>query len=184
VALLTGALSASSDPDLVKACPNLSSLLKLPGVRVLVPCDWIVATGGGSYTVVSGTEVKDTKDIVDIGPRSMACIEAVLAQCRSAVWAGPLGRYEIAAGRTATRRLIQALAGVVARDGRSVYGGGDTVAAKAVCLSEVDCGFASSSGGALLAYLVTQDGLPGLLPLGGRTLRLGLHHGESSRAAV
>jgi phosphoglycerate kinase len=172
VALMTGALPASTGMGLADAFPAVGPLLMLPGVRLLIPSDWIVATGDGSYAVVSGTDVTDAKGIIDIGPRSVACIEAVLGQCQSALWVGPMGRYEIAPGRAATRRLIEALAHLITRGGRCVYGGGDTVAAKAICLSEADCGFAASSGGALLAFLAEQDALPGLAPLARRVLRL------------
>jgi phosphoglycerate kinase len=171
VALATGALPAAAANGLnfTAACDDIERLGN-SGARILVPEDWIVASADALPRVLAGHEVKDVTRIVDVGPRWMGHIEATLAQCSSVLWSGPLGRYEIPAGRAATCMLIEALARFVARGGHCAYGGGDTVAAKFLCLPYAKCGFASSGGGAFLAFVAARGGLPGLVPLGRHAL--------------
>jgi phosphoglycerate kinase len=173
-ARVTGVLPLANTGELNCAAAYKSlATLAAAGIRVLIPDDWIVAKSTGSHGAVSGPEVTDIADIVDIGPRSIRRIEAALRACHSVIWAGPLGRYEIVPGRMATRRLLEGIARLIELGGRCAYGGGDTLAAKAICLPGKDCGVASTGGGAFLAFIVAGDALTGLAPLGGRVFALG-----------
>ena len=103
--------------------------------------------------------------ILDIGPASVALIAEKLASCRTLVWNGPLGAFEIKPfdrGTIAIARQVAALT----RNERllSVAGGGDTVAALAVAGVAGELTYVSAAGGAFLEWLEGRV-LPGVKAL-------------------
>jgi phosphoglycerate kinase len=103
--------------------------------------------------------------ILDIGPMSVAAIGAGLERCRTLVWNGPVGAFEVPpfdAGTTALARRVAALT----RAGRlkSVAGGGDTVAALARAGVTDELSYVSTAGGAFLEWLEGRE-LPGIAAL-------------------
>jgi phosphoglycerate kinase len=100
--------------------------------------------------------------ILDIGPQSIARIEAAIDNAATLVWNGPLGAFEMtpfdhgtvmaarhAASRTKARKLI------------SVAGGGDTVAALNQAGVAGDFTYVSTAGGAFLEWMEGKP-LPGV----------------------
>jgi phosphoglycerate kinase len=103
--------------------------------------------------------------ILDLGPRSVAALEARLGECRTCVWNGPLGAFEtppFERGTVAVARRAAALT----KAGRllTVAGGGDTVAALAAAGVVGDFSYVSTAGGAFLEWLEGKD-LPGVAAL-------------------
>jgi phosphoglycerate kinase len=103
--------------------------------------------------------------ILDIGPRTVQLIEGQLARCRTVVWNGPLGAFEIPPfdqGTTAVARRVAALT----KDGKlmSVAGGGDTLAALAEAGVLEQMSYVSTAGGAFLEWLEGKE-LPGVAVL-------------------
>jgi phosphoglycerate kinase len=103
--------------------------------------------------------------ILDIGPGTAELIEGRLASCRTVVWNGPLGAFEIRpfdAGTAAVARKVAELT----TSGRlmSVAGGGDTLSAlvRAGVLEQMS--YASTAGGAFLDWLEGKE-LPGVAVL-------------------
>jgi phosphoglycerate kinase len=103
--------------------------------------------------------------ILDVGPRTVAAIERALGRCRTLLWNGPLGAFEIPpfdAGTNAAARAVAALT----RAGRlkSIAGGGDTVAALAHAGVLDQLSYVSTAGGAFLEWLEGKE-LPGVAAL-------------------
>jgi phosphoglycerate kinase len=103
--------------------------------------------------------------ILDIGPASEEAIRGHLATCRTVVWNGPLGAFEIPpfdAGTTAVARRVAELT----RAGKlmSVAGGGDTLSALAHAGVLDQFSYVSTAGGAFLEWLEGKD-LPGVAVL-------------------
>jgi len=68
--------------------------------------------------------------ILDIGPQSITALQRKLTSCRTVLWNGPLGAFEIKPFDTGTNMVAQAVAErSTAGQLVSVAGGGDTVAA-------------------------------------------------------
>jgi phosphoglycerate kinase len=103
--------------------------------------------------------------ILDVGPGSAEQIQDLVADCRTLVWNGPLGAFEIPpfdAGTTSVARRVAELT----RAGRlmSVAGGGDTLAALAQAGVLDQLSYVSTAGGAFLEWLEGKE-LPGVAVL-------------------
>jgi phosphoglycerate kinase len=100
--------------------------------------------------------------ILDVGPAAVEALADVLKNCRTLVWNGPLGAFEIEPFDAATVSLARTVAALT-REGSlvSVAGGGDTVAALAHAGVTEDFTFVSTAGGAFLEWMEGKP-LPGV----------------------
>ena len=141
---------------------------KASGCDVMLPSDVVVARALAEHTPHSVVPVSDGPAdmmIVDAGPASIRAIIARLDGCRTLVWNGPLGAFEIAPFDNATN-LVAAAAAESTRNGRllTVAGGGDTGAALAKAGVEETFSYVSTAGGAFLEWLEGRE-LPGVAAL-------------------
>ena len=77
------------------------------GCEIVLPADAMVTREfreGAESTVVPVAQVPANGMILDLGPETVARIEAALAASRTLVWNGPLGAFEIAPFDRATAR--------------------------------------------------------------------------------
>jgi phosphoglycerate kinase len=136
--------------------------------QLVLPVDGRVARrfeAGAPSEVVPVEDVPEDGMILDIGPGTVEEIQKQLASCRTVVWNGPLGAFEIApfdAGTTAVARRVAELT----QAGRlmSVAGGGDTLSALAHAGVLDQLSYASTAGGAFLEWLEGKE-LPGVAVL-------------------
>ena len=107
-------------------------------------------------------EVGKDEMILDIGPAAVEALADVLKTCRTLVWNGPLGAFEIEPFDAATVALAKTAAALT-KEGSlvSVAGGGDTVAALAHAGVSDDFTFVSTAGGAFLEWMEGKP-LPGV----------------------
>lgn len=107
-------------------------------------------------------EVAADEMILDVGPAAVEALADVLKNCRTLVWNGPLGAFEIEPFDAATVSLARTAAALT-REGSlvSVAGGGDTVAALAHAGVTQDFTFVSTAGGAFLEWMEGKP-LPGV----------------------
>ena len=107
-------------------------------------------------------EVAADDMILDVGPAAVEALADVLKNCRTLVWNGPLGAFEIEPFDAATVSLARTAAALT-REGSllSVAGGGDTVAALAHAGVTEDFTFVSTAGGAFLEWMEGKP-LPGV----------------------
>ena len=136
--------------------------------EVVLPFDVIVAsefTEGASTETVLIEAVPGDCMILDIGPASIADLKRRLLDCKTVVWNGPLGAFELAPFDLGTNALAQEAARLTeAGKLLSVAGGGDTISA----LKNADCidsfSYVSTAGGAFLEWLEGRT-LPGVAAL-------------------
>ena len=103
--------------------------------------------------------------VLDFGPDSIAAIEARLADCKTLVWNGPLGAFEVPPFDRAPTAVARAAARLTASSTLiTVAGGGDTVAALAQAGAVDDFSYVSTAGGAFLEWLEGRI-LPGVAAL-------------------
>ena len=145
------------------------ALLAEAGERILLPTDTVALApdgtigdgdaGTGAVQVVEA--VPDGWKGLDIGPDTAAAYGAVVSSGATVFWNGPMGVFEDDRFAAGTRAVAEAVA---ACRGRTVVGGGDSVAAldRLGLAERVD--FVSTGGGASLELLEHGD-LPGLAAL-------------------
>ena len=107
-------------------------------------------------------EVAADEMILDVGPAAVEALADVMKNCRTLVWNGPMGAFEMEPFDAATVALAKTAAALT-KDGSliSVAGGGDTVAALAHAGVTSDFTFISTAGGAFLEWMEGKP-LPGV----------------------
>ena len=156
--------------DRLDAAAAILERARAAGCAVLLPEDGVVApharAGADPETVPIG-DVADDRMILDIGPASGALFARHLADCRTLVWNGPLGAFELEGFDRGTGEVARAAAELTRR-GRllSVAGGGDTAAALAQAGVSGAFSYVSTAGGAFLHWLEGRP-LPGIVALTG-----------------
>ena len=138
------------------------------GKEIVLPVDGVVARefkAGAASAVVDIRATPADAMILDVGPRTVAHLAQVIEGCRTLLWNGPLGAFEIAPFGEGTFALAKQAARMT-KAGRlvSVAGGGDTVAALNAAGVADDFTYVSTAGGAFLEWLEGRE-LPGVAAL-------------------
>jgi phosphoglycerate kinase len=141
------------EPGLVDAAREVMATLQARGGRLFLPSDVVVAhevSDAAVPAIKTVSEVGGADLILDFGPQSMRQLVDELAQCKTIVWNGPLGVFEIEKFSHGTRMLATAIAESKAF---SIAGGGGTVAAvnQFGVADRID--YVSTAGGAFLEFL-------------------------------
>lgn len=135
---------------------------------VHLPYDVVVAKefrANPPTRTVNVHEVAADEMILDVGPAAVEALGDALKTCRTLVWNGPLGAFEIAPFDTATVALARTAAALTKGGSLvSVAGGGDTVAALNHAGVADDFSFVSTAGGAFLEWMEGRE-LPGVKAL-------------------
>jgi phosphoglycerate kinase len=145
---------------------------KAKGCTLLLPVDAMVAgefKAGAANRIVDLPDVGATDMILDVGPRTVARINATFDEAATVVWNGPLGAFELAPFDRATVACARHAASLT-KSGRlaTVAGGGDTVSALNHAGVADDFTYISTAGGAFLEWLEGKP-LPGVIALEDRT---------------
>lgn len=157
-----------AERDMAPVALDILAKAKAAGCSIHLPVDIVVArefkAGAASETLpVSGCP-QDAM-ILDAGPETVAALEAVFAQCRTLIWNGPLGAFEIEPFDMATNAAARAAAALTVKGSLiSVAGGGDTVSALNQAGVAGDFTFISTAGGAFLEWMEGKV-LPGVAAL-------------------
>jgi phosphoglycerate kinase len=131
------------------------------GCTVHLPYDVMVAKefrANPAVRVANVHEVAADEMILDVGPAAVEALADVLKTCKTLVWNGPMGAFEIEPFDAATVALARTAAALT-KEGSlvSVAGGGDTVAALAHAGVTDDFTFISTAGGAFLEWMEGKD---------------------------
>ncbi len=159
----TGASSVETDRlDFVK---ELMERAEQRNIQVHLPGDLVVADRFGDdgevKTVASG-QVPDDWFIMDVGDDSAKQFARELAACRTIIWNGPMGVFEIPRFSQGTRMVAQGIAG--AEGVTTVVGGGSTAEAVEEMGLMDRMTHVSTGGGASLEFLEGKE-LPGIAAL-------------------
>ncbi|HKZ96306.1 MAG TPA: phosphoglycerate kinase, partial [Hyphomicrobiaceae bacterium] len=157
-----------AEPALFETALSILAAAKAKGSEIVLPVDIVCASefkAGAAWSVVDVEKVAPDCLALDIGPRSVAIMAEVLSGCKTLLWNGPLGAFEVKpfdAGTCALAREAARLtkAGALV----SVAGGGDTVAALNAAGVAGDFTYVSTAGGAFLEWLEGRE-LPGVAAL-------------------
>jgi phosphoglycerate kinase len=155
--------------DLTGQVSGIMAAADKAGCTVHLPYDVVVAqefaANPPSLRTCNVHEVAADEMILDVGPQATEALADVLKTCRTLVWNGPLGAFEIPPFDAATVNLARTAAALT-KEGSlvSVAGGGDTVAALVQAGVEGDFSYVSTAGGAFLEWMEGKQ-LPGVAAL-------------------
>ena len=154
-----------AEHDLLKTAQNILAKAKAAKKEIVLPIDAVVAEkfeANAPSRTVSVDAVGPNEMILDIGPKSIEQVVSVLARCKTLVWNGPFGAFEMEPFDTGTVEVAEAAAELT-RAGKlvTVAGGGDTVAALNAAGAADRFTYVSTAGGAFLEWLEGKA-LPGV----------------------
>ncbi|MFX4085867.1 phosphoglycerate kinase [Sphingobium yanoikuyae] len=157
------------EKDLADTADAIFDKAEDAGCIIHLPYDVVVAkefaANPPSVRTCNVHEVAEDEMILDVGPAAVEALGDALKNCRTLVWNGPLGAFEIAPFDAATVALAKTAAALT-KEGQlvSVAGGGDTVAALNHAGAAADFTFISTAGGAFLEWMEGKE-LPGVKAL-------------------
>ena len=156
------------EPGLVQSVDAILSQAAESGCRIVLPIDAAVAkelkANVETATVPIG-QVPEDMMILDCGPRSVAEFVQRIEKCKTLLWNGPIGAFEIPPFGEGTFRLAREAARLTGSGQLvTVAGGGDTVAALNAAGVTDKFTYVSTAGGAFLEWLEGRT-LPGVAAL-------------------
>jgi phosphoglycerate kinase len=157
-----------AETHLAQTAREIARKAKAAGCEIHLPQDVVVARAfaeGAACRTVPVSQVEEDEMILDVGAKSAEALCLVLEECRTLLWNGPLGAFEIKPFDAGTN-MVARKAAALTRAGRlvSVAGGGDTGAALNNAGVAEDFTHLSTAGGAFLEWLEGKS-LPGVAVL-------------------
>lgn len=133
--------------------------------KIILPVDlvWADQFGEGQTPHTSdAAEVPAGKVLLDIGEKSVQAFVDVVKECKTLIWNGPVGAFELKPFDKGTNEIAVEVAKLT-KEGKltSVAGGGDTVSALKKAGAEPDLTYVSAAGGAFLEWMEGKS-LPGV----------------------
>ena len=157
-----------AEPEFHSTAREIMAEAKERGCEIVLPTDAVIARQfkeGAPSETVDIHKVPIDAMILDIGPASIVNMAGHLRACRTLLWNGPMGAFEIAPFGQGTFSLAREAAKLT-KEGAllSIAGGGDTVAALNAAGVAGDFSYVSTAGGAFLEWLEGNE-LPGVAAL-------------------
>jgi len=157
-----------AETHLAETAREIAAKARAAGCEIHLPQDVVVAKAfaeGTACRTVPVLEVAADEMILDVGATSAKALCGVLEKCRTLLWNGPLGAFEIKPFDAGTN-MVARKAAELTKAGKlvSVAGGGDTGAALNNAGVADDFTHLSTAGGAFLEWLEGKS-LPGVAVL-------------------
>ncbi len=156
------------EPEAVGTARAILDAARDAGCAVILPDDVVVAQrleADAECAVVPIDAIPADRMALDAGSTTCERIAQTLRWCRTLLWNGPLGAFEIEPFGTATFEIARLAADLTTRGSlTTVAGGGDTVAALNAAGVTDRFTYVSTAGGAFLEWLEGRE-LPGIAAL-------------------
>jgi len=152
------------EDDKMELALEILKQAKAKGVEVHIPVDVIAAddfSNDANTQTLDINEIPDGWEGVDAGPKSRANFDAVVNTCKTILWNGPLGVFEMEAFAGGTIALGHSIDKATKNGAFSLVGGGDSVAAVKQFGFAEKVSYVSTGGGAMLEMLEGKT-LPGI----------------------
>jgi len=152
------------EDDKMELALQILDRAKAKNVQIHIPVDVLAAD---DFSNTANTQVVDVREIpenwqgLDCGPKSKAIFHDVVQQCKTILWNGPLGVFEMDTFSSGTIALGNSIAEATKKGAFSLVGGGDSVAAVKQFGFEKKVSYVSTGGGAMLESLEGKT-LPGI----------------------
>lgn len=152
------------EADRIDTAKELLEKAAAKGVKIILPEDSVIAD---KFAADANTQVSSNMNIpdgwmgLDIGPKAISEISAVIAASRTILWNGPMGVFEMEKFQAGTKAIADAVAEATSKGSFSLVGGGDSVAAVNQFGYNDKVSYVSTGGGAMLEYFEGKE-LPGI----------------------
>ncbi len=153
------------EPDMFPVALDILAKAKEKGIEIVTSPDALIAD---AFSQDANTKTAPANDIpndwegVDISDEGKKLFREKILGCKTILWNGPVGVFEIDKFATGSRAVAEAIAEATEKNGAySLIGGGDSVA----CINKFGLAnkvsYVSTGGGALLEYMEGKE-LPGV----------------------
>ena len=155
--------------DMIDTAKEIMATAKANNCDIVLPEDVVVSkefkANAEHKTVDLANIPAEGWSLLDVGEKTIKAINAKIDECKTLVWNGPLGVFELKPFDTATNAVAQhAAERTQAGKLMTVAGGGDTVSALANAGVESKFTYISTAGGAFLEWMEGKE-LPGVAVL-------------------
>lgn len=152
------------EDDKMELALEILEKAKEKNVKVHLPVDVIAAdafSNDANTQIVKVSEIPDGWQGLDAGPQTIRNFHEVVLQCKTILWNGPLGVFEMENFAKGTIELGKSISEATKNGAFSLVGGGDSVAAVKQFGFEDKVSYVSTGGGAMLESLEGKT-LPGI----------------------
>ena len=153
--------------DMLDTAKEIMATAKANNCEIILPKDVVVSKEfkpmAEHKTVALSDIPQEGWSLLDVGAKTIVAINEKLDECKTLVWNGPLGVFEMKPFDTATNAVAEHAAELT-KEGKltSVAGGGDTVSALENAGVADKFTYISTAGGAFLEWMEGKE-LPGVL---------------------
>jgi len=152
------------EDDKMELALEILKQAKAKNVQVHIPVDVIAAddfSNDANTQIIDINAIPDGWEGVDAGPKSREIFDTVVNQCKTILWNGPLGVFEMESFAGGTISLGNSIDKATQNGAFSLVGGGDSVAAVKQFGFAEKVSYVSTGGGAMLEMLEGKT-LPGI----------------------
>ncbi|MEG1612034.1 MAG: phosphoglycerate kinase [Alistipes sp.] len=152
------------EPDMFPVALDILAKAKAKGIQIITSPDALIAD---AFSAEAHTQTAPSDNIpaswegLDIGEQGKKVFRDHILGCKTILWNGPVGVFEIDKFATGSRAVAEAIAEATSKGAYSLIGGGDSVA----CINKFGLAdkvsYVSTGGGALLEYMEGKE-LPGV----------------------
>ena len=152
------------EDDKMELALEILKQAKTKNVQIHIPIDVVAAD---DFSNEANTQICDINKIpdgwegVDAGPKSREIFDTVVNKCKTILWNGPLGVFEMESFAAGTISLGHSIDKATQNGAFSLVGGGDSVAAVKQFGFADKVSYVSTGGGAMLEMLEGKA-LPGI----------------------
>ncbi len=155
--------------DMIETAKEIMKTAEANHCEIILPQDVVVAK---EFKPMAEHKTVDLEHIpaegwslLDVGEKSIELINRKMDECKTLVWNGPLGVFEMKPFDNATNKVAEHAAELTSDNKlTTVAGGGDTVSALANAGVENKFTYISTAGGAFLEWMEGKE-LPGVVVL-------------------
>tara|TARA_B110000240_G_scaffold126697_2_gene141028 strand:- start:641 stop:1831 length:1191 start_codon:yes stop_codon:yes gene_type:complete len=152
------------EDDKMELALEILKQAKAKNVQIHIPVDVVAAddfSNDANTQICDINEIPDGWEGVDAGPKSREIFDKVVNQCKTILWNGPLGVFEMKSFSAGTIALGHSVDKATKNGAFSLVGGGDSVAAVKQFGFADKVSYVSTGGGAMLEMLEGKA-LPGI----------------------
>ena len=152
------------EPDMFPVALEILKKAEEKGIKIVTSPDALIAddfSAEANTAEAAADNIPDEWEGVDIGEQGKKLFREEILDCKTILWNGPVGVFEIDKFATGSKAVAEAIAEATAAGAFSLIGGGDSVA----CINKFGLAdkvsYVSTGGGALLEYMEGKE-LPGV----------------------
>ena len=152
------------EPDMFPVALDILKKAEEKGIKIVTSPDALIAddfSQEANTEEASASNIPDAWEGVDIASEGKELFRKEIMECKTILWNGPVGVFEIDKFATGSKAVADAIAEATANGAFSLIGGGDSVA----CINKFGLAdkvsYVSTGGGALLEYMEGKE-LPGV----------------------